>query len=900
MKDIAALMYLSAVFGCWALSAQEASGPAFGSGLAERFKQLDRNGDGKVTREEAAQLPLFDQWDADQDGAVTMKEVTAFYSTRRAAGTGSDTRPAAPAQPAPAAKPKTPADGFVTDAPFVGEIGGSYIDPEFSETANQVVFQDMQNRVWIGDIDPSTGRFKTATGRDYLMDENITIIFDRPPQGRKFSTNGPEWTRDEKGHLVVYTKADAAGIMQQWSARLVEGKPVFSQLTRQPYDCYGNMPSRFLDGKPPRVAYTHDWPIGKAKAAWIFLDQPGEPRELANFDYRQMSMWSAVSPHFLFVQTPPGAPHGQVALSDADTGAVRVLTADAGEKNDPGLFRAPEFGGELLLVCNVDNRALAIYRDESKDGMSPWSRIATLALPEDAPYKFISSPETIASATGVGGVSYFSLLAREGKDRNTPGSIWVLGLGKDEKNRLARRVDDGAVTGEQATVLEPEPFVGTNEVYVYYNYFSRATGRHGLRRAATGIQVGASAPATKQAFTVEDVRVSPPGIPMVDPEFNDVQHRVAYWDYAGGRLNISVAELDPRTGLLKNASGCDFAVAEQVSPCFKDGGWWSHNGPEWGRDRNGWAIYFTKEDAQGNRQMWRAVEKDGRYLPEQLTAKPGGHYGALISQSATAADTRMLFYSNLDVGGQDDVAWALASKPNEFHPLPDWRGSHSIARIVGAHHIGYAPRDKAGVPQVVLLDTRTGQRQIVTGEPGDKFDTYGFRAPEFGGELLLMANIDRQRLALYRDVKKDGAPWQKIAELRLPQDSPFKYIYSCEPIAPETGVNGVSYFSLNATKTPGSNRGETGRAARDGSIWVLGLGKDPANHLIRRVDEGAVSGIETTRYESESFAGTEEVFIYYERKDPETGRGELRRCRTGIRASGKSPATPKPQPTEKP
>jgi hypothetical protein len=288
--------------------------------------------------------------------------------------------------------------------------------------------------------------------------------------------------------------------MQQWSARLVEGKSVVTQLTHNPFDCYGNMPSRFLDGKPPRVAYTHDWPIWKAKAAWIFLDQPAAPRELANFDYNQMSMWSAVSPHFLFVQKPKGAPHGQIAMSDADSGAVRVLTDDAGAKDDPGLFLAPEFGGEMLLVCNLDNRALAIYRDVKCDGQSPWTRIATLTLPDAAPYKFISSPETIASATGVGGVSYFSLLARESKDRNTPGSIWVLGLGKDETNRFARRVDDGAVSSEQAMVLEPEPFVGKSEVYVYYNYFSRTSGKHGLRRAATGIKF-ATTPTTATQST---------------------------------------------------------------------------------------------------------------------------------------------------------------------------------------------------------------------------------------------------------------------------------------------------------------------------------------------------------------------------------------------------------------
>ncbi len=477
------------------------------STVPDRFRQVDRNGDGKLTRDEAQQMPLFDQWDTNKDGVVTLEEVTAFYTNRRA-GVGRPNPP--PASSAPVERPGAGAAGFVPDAPFVGEIGGSYIDPEFSESASQVVFQDMQNRVWIGDIDRKTGLFKTATGRDYLLDENIVVVFDRPPQGRKFSTNGPEWTRDDKGHLVVYTKEDSAGIMQQWAARLVDGKSVVTQLTRNRFDCYGNMPSRFHDGKSPRVAYTYDWPIWKAKAAWIFLDQPDPPRELDNFDYRQMSMWSAVSPHFLFVKKPEGAPYGQIAMSNADSGALRVLTDDAGVKDDPGLFKAPEFGGEVLLVCNVDNSALAIYRDEQRDGKSPWTRIATLTLPEDAPYKFISSPESIGSGNGVGGVSYFSLLARENKERNSRGSIWVFGLGTDEKNRFARRVDDGA----SSTVLEPEPFVGENEVYVYYNAFDYTTRQNGVRRAATGIKLDASPPAAGRPRAETPAQTSAKAMPI--------------------------------------------------------------------------------------------------------------------------------------------------------------------------------------------------------------------------------------------------------------------------------------------------------------------------------------------------------------------------------------------------
>lgn len=55
--------------------------------------------------------------------------------------------------------------------------------------------------------------------------------------------------------------------MQQWSARLVNGKSVVTQLTRNEVDSYGNMPSRFQDGQQPRIAYTYDWPNWKAKAA---------------------------------------------------------------------------------------------------------------------------------------------------------------------------------------------------------------------------------------------------------------------------------------------------------------------------------------------------------------------------------------------------------------------------------------------------------------------------------------------------------------------------------------------------------------------------------------------------------------------------------------------------------
>lgn len=63
----------------------------------ERFKAADKNGDGKITKDEADErmASRFENFDADGDGGVTLEEMTSAFARFRASGGGAGPRPPA-------------------------------------------------------------------------------------------------------------------------------------------------------------------------------------------------------------------------------------------------------------------------------------------------------------------------------------------------------------------------------------------------------------------------------------------------------------------------------------------------------------------------------------------------------------------------------------------------------------------------------------------------------------------------------------------------------------------------------------------------------------------------------------------------------------------------------------
>jgi hypothetical protein len=55
-----------------------------GAGLEQRFRQLDPNGDGKLTQDELTDPATVKRLDANGDGVVTLEEARAAYAGRPA------------------------------------------------------------------------------------------------------------------------------------------------------------------------------------------------------------------------------------------------------------------------------------------------------------------------------------------------------------------------------------------------------------------------------------------------------------------------------------------------------------------------------------------------------------------------------------------------------------------------------------------------------------------------------------------------------------------------------------------------------------------------------------------------------------------------------------------------
>jgi hypothetical protein len=178
------------------------------------FKKLDRNGDGKISRDEMPKL--FDQLDTDKDGSASVAEVTAYYTKNQ--GTKQ-----------PAAKPTTSADAPAPASANPNEPAARGALPEGVEKRAVTIWSDgtrMAGDLYLpknrrdGEKLPAiifcagTGGTKGGTGGRlgpiFAEKGYVALAFDYRGWGESESqlmAVEPQPKPDEKGELTVKVKA---------------------------------------------------------------------------------------------------------------------------------------------------------------------------------------------------------------------------------------------------------------------------------------------------------------------------------------------------------------------------------------------------------------------------------------------------------------------------------------------------------------------------------------------------------------------------------------------------------------------------------------------------------------------------------------------------------------------
>ncbi len=366
-----------------------------------------------------------------------------------------------------------------------------------------------------------------------------------------------------------------------------------------------------------------------------------------------------------------------------------------------------------------------------------------------------------------------------------------------------------------------------------------------------------------QDFQIDDVSVGNTTLKYIDPEFQSSVNIMVFQSLINYKHSVWIANLDPNTGLFISNDGYDLQVDSAIASIGLNAQ--TNNGPEWGLDKNGVAVFYSKPDANGIVQYWKAENlKSGQVKTTKLTDVPSpngeGAIQGCVRQDESRPTTQFFYRYSIGPEKAGQSRWADENRANEINPIPNFNaGAFAPSWIPETDDFVYGRFVTQTRSEIARFKTDTKVFIDLTNEPNVyKQNIIAFKAPEYNNELMLLCIADKSELAIYKDLGYGYERFKTVSNL----DPDHPYLYSPELFQ----VNGKTYFAVLAVDSSDYH------TATDGAIYVVELGKDN-NRLIRRVD----NGLPANRYEPEVYIGSEEVFVFF------NIGGNLRRARTGIK-----------------
>jgi hypothetical protein len=345
----------------------------------------------------------------------------------------------------------------------ISPSGESWIDPEILHSGNKLTYQTSAGQVWIADLDPVSGLFRSGNGRDVLVDSNAT--------SPTLTLNGPEFGIDRDGWSLFYTK-EHEGVPQIWKADPLGGGLRHTVLTSGPRRHQSALASKNDTAASTRVLFTIGFLNGQM--AWGDDDIPGSETIIDSVD--RGVRWIDNTNSLVYVKQT-GAAKGELAIYDTDSETETIITADGIPKSHPYGWHAPEYEGALAVAVMLDgDTALGIYRDT---GGTHWQLVRVISVPAESPFRYFGSPEPFVAAEK----SYISCVIKEQADAYSNGDVWIFSLQEGKNITFAKRIEDDLGAAVRS---DPESYIGESQVFVYYNVRT-PSGIFEVYRAGTGI-----------------------------------------------------------------------------------------------------------------------------------------------------------------------------------------------------------------------------------------------------------------------------------------------------------------------------------------------------------------------------------------------------------------------------
>lgn len=350
-------------------------------------------------------------------------------------------------------------------------------------------------------------------------------------------------------------------------------------------------------------------------------------------------------------------------------------------------------------------------------------------------------------------------------------------------------------------------------------------------------------------------RMGVSGRSYIDPELYAGENLMAYADEAG---RIWLANLDDSGNFVSN-SGRDVLIDEDISPLRI-----SFNGPEFGVDRQGWALFYNK-DVNEVIQVWRATVTGEGVQVTALTSDDAPRLSVQASRDASAPSVHLFYAHGGATRQQGDIGWLDEDAPQTSETILE-KADVGTRWIENSRSFVFVRQSGAEAGQIAIYDTDKGTADTITAPGAGPFgDTYGWMAPEYG-QMLVLGVVEHSRIEIYQD--KGGEYWERIEVLDIPESSAYRYIGSPEVFT----AGGKSYITLVVKQT-------TKYAPAEMWVWGISSGED---RFLLRCNDGQG---EAVRSDPESLVGTDGVYVFYNLIQPViSGRQvfEVYRCETGL------------------